>query len=145
MPDNEFAEKISLLPEGLAEKNDESWEDVVSRYESFVNNNEPFNDGFLPVLDLVKRISVSEQAKLFRAGTSLYSLLISTAEKHGLEEDDPFVAVDVQRNRNPKIEYWQNHNKVIESQLCESADILFSTLQSFLDRLWNETRGKRDA
>jgi hypothetical protein len=140
----DIRQKLTALPEGLAEKNIKSWEYVVLNYKNIIENNEPVNQGLLPVFKLAKRISTSEQAKLFRAGTSLYSLLISTAEKHGLKDGEPFIAIDTWRSRSPKVEYWQGNNRVAESALCDSADSLAMALQPFLERLWSETRDKEN-
>jgi hypothetical protein len=137
----DIARKIAHLPEGLAEKNIQSWQHVVFQYESIVEYNKTVNQGFLPVLELARKISKSEQAKLFRAGMSLYSLLISTAEKHGLTDKEPFVSVFIERNASPNIGYWSNETKITEKPLNPEDDWLF-VLQPFLDRLWNETRGK---
>jgi hypothetical protein len=143
MEDN--IQKLAQLPEELIEKNIESWKYVVSRYDSFIKDNEPVNQGFLPVFELAKMIVASELAKLFRAGTSLYSLLISTAEKHGLRDGEPFVAIDAWRNKSPRILYYRGQVKVTESDPCETIEVLFESLQPFLERLWSETKGKDHA
>ena len=141
----DIVQKTTLLSEELIEKNLVSWQSVISRYEGFIKDNEPVNQGFLPVFGVAKKIAMSELAKLFRAGTSLYSLLISTAEEHGLRDSEPFVAIDAWRNRNPRILYYHGQVKVTESDPCESTDILFECLQPFLERLWSETRGENHA
>jgi hypothetical protein len=140
-----IVQKMTLLSEELIEKNLASWQSVISRYESFIKDNEPVNQGFLPVFGLTKKIAKSELAKLFRAGTSLFPLLISTAEKHGLGDSEPYVAIDVWRNKNTRILYYRGQVKVTESDPCESTDVLFERLQPFLERLWNETKGKNHA
>ena len=140
-----IVQKMTLLSEELIEKNLASWQSVISRYEIFIKDNEPVNQGFLPVFGLTKKIAKSELAKLFRAGTSLFPLLISTAEKHGLGDSEPYVAIDVWRNKNTRILYYRGQVKVTESDPCESTDVLFERLQPFLERLWNVTKGKNHA
>jgi hypothetical protein len=138
----DVAKKLALLPEGLAEKNIESWKNTFLRYQKFYKTE--YNEWVFPVFDLVQKIENTEQANLFRAGTSLYSLLISTAEKHGMKDKEPFVSVFIERNIKPSISYWNDETKVIEQPLNPEDDWLF-ILQPFLDRLWNETRGKKES
>ena len=111
----DVAKKLALLPEGLAEKNIESWKNTFLRYQKFYKTE--YNEWVFPVLDLVQKIENTEQANLFRAGTSLYSLLISTAERHGMKDKEPFVSVFIERNIKPSISYWSNETKVIEQPL----------------------------
>lgn len=142
MNKDEIAQRLAPLPKELVEKNIVSWDTVVLRYERFSENE--YDEWIFPVFDLVKKKANTEQAKLFRAGTTLYSLMISTAEKHGLQDGEPFALVFTERNIKPSVSYWSGDTKVIEKTLNPEDDWLF-VLQPLLDRLWNETRGKKNA
>lgn len=100
MTNDDFAQKLALLPKGIAERNLRSWEPVVMHYKEFAEH--PFGDvlpnnyydiAFPAIYKLVKDFSNTEQAKLFRGGTSVYDLFISTANEHGLKIGDRFVSV----------------------------------------------------
>jgi hypothetical protein len=155
---SEFDSRLSLLPDQLVKKNLESWKKVVESYEDWVAN--PYWKQFIPVYDMVKKLAKSEQAKLFRAGTSMYVLLISTTEQHLLESKDRFVSVNGYDPSGIVIEYKQmgldaQYTETtffidigvytIENRICAPDDNLVSAIQPFLDRLWNNTRGTIDA
>ncbi len=134
------------ISEELAQKNLESWGWVTEFYEDFISL--PNGKYVGPLQRLVKLLAKSEQAKFFRAGQSLWHLMISTAEKHGLSEDDPFVYVtldfelmdDKPAYKNMKVGFNRGRNE-IESQTCSEEEIM-TTIEPFLQRLWNETRGQ---
>lgn len=136
---SKLANKLSKLPEGLAEKNVESWNKVVVFFQEFALKEDW---KFLESMrKLVQGFAKSEQAQLFRAGQSIYHLLISTAEKHGLEANEPFVWVQLEKNQSWLIHYCEGRlNAPVESQTCDSDDKVADSLQPFLDKLWLATR-----
>ena len=140
MSDNPIIQKLALLPEGLIEKNIESWKVVLNRYQGFAEKQ--YQEWILPVFYIVQKLAVSEYAKLYRAGTSLYSLMISTVEKHGLKEEDPFICVHIERNIKPRV-YYRRGPSVIDGPECNSVDEFVDALLPLLDRLWDETRGQK--
>ena len=159
MTNDDIAQKLALLPEGIAEKNLRSWEPVVTHYKEFAEH--PFGDilpnnfydiAFPAIYKLVKDLSNSEQAKLFRGGTSVYDLFISTANEHGIKIGDRFVSVTFRANNKIIIQYeiaspitLEENPNVIKRVYCEAEDNLMLELQPMLDLLWNETRGKKNA
>ena len=158
MTDDDIARKLALLPKGIAERNLQSWEPVVSHYKEFAEH--PYGDilpnnfqdkAFPAIYKLVKDFSNTEQANLFRGGTSVYDLFISTANEHGLKIGDRFVSVTFSAS-NIVIKYeiaspitLEENPNVIKRVYCEADDNLMLELQPFLDLLWNETRGKKNA
>jgi hypothetical protein len=153
---NDIQQKLSLLPEGIAESNLQSWEEVVSSYRDFVDNpidsilpDNIYDKVFLVVYNFIKVFSKTEQAKLFRAGKSVYDLMISTADEHGLRFGDLFVRVTfegcyivVQYETTGPITENEDPN-IIERRSCNLDDDLMIVLQPLLNLLWNETRGKK--
>jgi hypothetical protein len=136
-----FEDKASSLSPELIERNVESWQDIVSFFEMHSS----FNawEFLVPVLRLVEQIANTELAKLFRAGQSLYHLMISTARKHGLEDGEPFVAVRLERNSPMRIEYWDTTGgDILQSDIRNPNEDVLLMLEPFLVRLWDETRRK---
>jgi hypothetical protein len=157
MTKDEIVQKLALLSEELAESNLRSWERIVSFYKGFIEN--PMGDILpgnsydtvnLALYNLVKDFSKTDKAKLFRAGQSVYDLMISTADNHGLRFGELFVRVAfdgdhivVQYETAGPITDNENPN-IIERRFCNLDDDLMHVLQPLLDLLWNETRGKKN-
>ena len=158
MTKDDVAQKLVLLPEGMVERNLASWEKQVEFFRSFADSSlfELLPESFIgsaqkKIFELVRELSMSEHAKLFRAGQSVYDLMISTADRHGLKAGEHFVRVSFER-KSIVIQYeiagpltdGVNRN-ISERTYCSAEDNLMLKLQPFLDRLWNETRGKKNA
>ena len=158
MTNHDIAQKLALLPKGIAERNLQSWEPVVLHYKEWTEH--PFGDilpnnfydkAFPAIYKLVKDFSNTEQAKLFRGGTAVYDLLISTVDEHGLKIGDRFVSVTFNAS-NIIIKYeiagpitLEENPNVIKRVYCEVDDNLMLALQPLLDLLWDETRGNKNA
>jgi len=158
MTNDDIAQKLALLPEGIAEKNLGSWEPVVTHYKEFAEH--PFGDilpnnfydkAYPAIYKLVKDFSNTEQAKLFRGGTAVYDLFISTVDEHGLKIGDRFVSVTFSAS-NIIIKYeiagpitLEENPNVIKRVNCGADENLMLKLQPFLNLLWAETRGKKNA
>ena len=157
-PNDNINQKLALLPEGIAESNLLSWEEIVSFYKGFVEN--PMDDilpgnfydkVFYKLFNLVKDFSETEQAKLFRAGQSVYDLMISTADKRGLNYGEYFVRVAfakeiilIQYETAGPISDDENPN-IHEGYSCNLNDDLIPVLHPLLNRLWDDTRGRKNA
>jgi hypothetical protein len=138
------------ITEELIQENLKSWERIIEFYEEF--NSYPHWKYIKPLERLVKQLSRSRHAKYFRAGQGLWHLMISTVEKHGLNSEDFYVFVtlnvDLKREnnqvvrtvKNMQVIYKQGPNE-IESQTCDEKEIM-TTIEPFLQRLWNETKGE---
>ena len=158
MTNNNIAQKLALLPEGVAERNLQSWEPVVLHYKELAEH--PFGDilpnnfqdkAFPAIYKLVKDFSDTEQAKLFRGGTSVDDLFISAADKRGLKVGDRFVSVTFRAANKIIIKYeiaspitLEENPNVIKRVYCEADDNLMLELQPFLNTLWDGTRGKKN-
>jgi len=141
MNKDEITQKISLLPEGLAEKNIKSWENVLRFYKMGVSI--PGNEWLTPMVDLIQIIFASEQQKIFRAGLQLFTLMISTKEEHGLEERDAYIVIYLADDGSVDIGYYAATAKQADVFACKNNEAI-SVLQPLLDRLWNETQGKKN-
>jgi uncharacterized protein YjbI with pentapeptide repeats len=125
-------------PKPLAERNLDSWKEIIAFYEDFVA--EPGWLRLMPLLRLVRHIAASEQARCFRAGQSLYHLVISTAPWYGLTDDDPSVVVTLDPKGRFEISYLDRSGHTLAKQVCEE-DHGVAVIDPILARLWDETRG----
>jgi hypothetical protein len=140
MNTNDVQQKIALLPEGLTEENVLSWQHILKLFELFNSHNG--GDRYKPFVELIGTIYKSDQAKLFRAGVSAAVLMISTKEKHGLEQGDAYIFIG-SRIETVDIGYFTATAHEAEVINCKNDEIM-STLKPLLDRLWSETRGKKN-
>jgi hypothetical protein len=145
MTNDDITQKLALLPEGLAEENLRTWQLALEMYE-WLCSKPVYSEILPPVFDWARGFSQSEQAKLFRAGIPGLFLTISTKEKHGLEHGDPCVVINVDDEKPEMliISYFAGGTESTEDFSCKNDEIML-VLQPLLDRLWNETRGKKNA
>lgn len=143
MTKDDITQKLSLLPEGLAEKNIQTWQASMKAYERLVLDTGQSRYQYL--LDLVRRISKSEQAKLFNSFPDLWMLIISTrlSLDESLGNGIPFIVVGV-KNDEPTVVSYYTTTEQWEYVDCKNNEIM-PILQPLLDRLWNETLGKKNA
>lgn len=157
MTSDDITRKLALLPEGIAESNLQSWENVVSFYKSQIDYpignilpNNFYDKALLVIYDLVRDFSKTRQAKLFRAGQSVNDLLISTANKHELMVGDLFIRttfdeshIIIQYEVGSPITIDEDPT-IIKGISGDLSDNLMLALQPLLNLLWNETRGKKN-
>ena len=142
MNSDDIQQKLALLPEGWAEENAQSWQDAIRYYKSFVFDRP--DSRFQYLLDLVQTISKSDQVKLFRTYPAVWMLIISTSSmKEEPRYGDVFIIVGVKDEYSTHVGYCRTTG-VLVSIDCKSDEIM-PTLQPLLDRLWNETHGKKKA
>ena len=141
MTNDDFAQKLVLLPEGLAEENIQSWQRAMRVYQLFVSDHA--HSEFKYLLDLVESVLQLEDAKLFRVYPDKDLLILSTTTKEDRDYGDFFIVVGLRDEDTTDIGCYTPKESV-ESVICKSSEI-FPTLEPFLDRLWNETRGKKNA
>jgi len=141
MTNNHIAQKLALLPKGLEEENIQSWQDAVREYQWYVSNRAHSEPKYL--LDLVESILQSEDAKLFRVYPDKDLLILSTTTEEDRDYGNFFIVVRFIDENTTEIGCYRP-TETVKSVVCKSNEIL-PTLQPFLDRLWNETRGKKNA
>jgi len=129
--------KATVTPE-LAKRNIDSWQKLITFYNKF---SMPLWEWLTPLITLVERIAESEYARLFRGGQSIYHLIISTKEHHGLEADDHCVAVLIEKNHPMWIEYHIGY-EVVACQTCDNGCDVWRIVETYLARLWYETKAK---
>ncbi len=133
-------QRLALLPDGWAEENAQSWQKAVEYYQRIVFD-QP-DSKFKYLLNLTQAIAKSDQAKLFRTYPSIWTLIISTSSmKEEPRYGELFIVVGVKDDYSTHVGYY-GINETIESIHCKNDEII-SALQPLLDRLWNETRGKK--
>ena len=148
MTNDDIDQKLALLPEGLAEENFRTWQLALETYQELCSM-PVYSQVLTPVFEWAKVFSQSEQAKLFRTDIPGFYLTISTKDRRGLEHGDRFIVIDVD-DEKPElliVSYFVKRIKgseTIESFTCKNNEIM-TALQPLLDRLWNDTRGKKNA
>lgn len=130
------------VPEWLADRNVNSWRDIVGFYEYFAGL-EHCRAFVMPMLRLVRQLAETEIAQSFRAGQSLWTLSISTAAQHGLGPDEPFVIVFMTaEGQSFQLEYRARiGGEVLEERRCTAAEVR-TELERMLALLWANTRGR---
>ncbi len=133
----------------LAQDNLKSWDYLTEFYERLLAS-EGW-DYVKPLVRLAEQLKQSEYAKYFRAGQSLWHLMISTASQHGLTEDDLYIYVKIKVEKTIKndlpvyftrgieVSYRQDIH-AIETITCDEPELM-TTIEPLLKRLWNDTRG----
>jgi hypothetical protein len=135
------------MSDELSRRNMKSWQKVLDFYEMIAQD---FFDGdrISPLLGVVRALYTSDVAKQFRAGHRHETLIISTAPlKKGwtrLEDDEPLVIVTVdRRTKMLLIEYQDRGNgRPLGRYMCSECECM-SYLHPVLNRLWEDTRGRR--
>jgi uncharacterized protein (TIGR02996 family) len=128
------------IPDWLVDRNTASWKSLIGLFEQLFQG--PDLAFLAPLLHLVRKLAESETAKLFRGGQSMYTLIISTAPKHGLELGDPFVAVSLTQGGRFELDHRDTTGgKITSGQSCGEEDLL-TQLGQTLARLWSSTRGR---
>lgn len=137
------------ISEELAQENLKSWDYLTVFYDRLLAS--AGWDYVKPLVRLVEQLKQSEHAKYFRAGQSLWHLMISTASQHGLTEDDLYIYVTIKvektiENGKPvcftrgiEVSYKQDIH-TIEIITCDERELM-TTIEPLLKRLWNDTRG----
>ena len=159
MNNDDITQKLALLPEGLAESNVQSWNNVV---EFFGGPIDVVIAEYFPYTSEMHEIaiafSMSEQAKLFRAEGQVYNtLIISTADRQERKIGEPYLRVFIGRgfltvryeiNEPYAAKEKSNMNirimgSVEDEVMTLSEENIMTTLQPMLNLLWDETRGKK--
>ena len=97
MTKDDIAQKLALLPEGLAEKNVRTWQTCMRNYERRAQGIGQLRYKYL--LSLVQDILGLEDAKLFNSFPDLWMLIISTrlSLDESLGNGIPFIVVGVKK------------------------------------------------
>jgi hypothetical protein len=140
MTTEDITQKLALLPAGLAEKNIKSWENVLQFYKMAASL--PSNSWLTPMVNMIQTVIDSGQHKLFQAGLQLYTLIVSAKEEYGLDSGEHHIRVDIDNNNS--IEVWYGTSSTDSETLIFDGNKITLELQPFLDKLWNETRGKKN-
>ena len=140
----DIAQKLVLLPKGLAEKNVQTWQASVKNYERLAL--ETGRPRYQYLLGLVQNILRLEDAKLFNSFPDLWMLIISTrlSLDDSLGRGTPFIVVGVKDDNEPTVVSYTTTTEQSEYVSCKSNAIM-PTLRPLLDRLWSETWGKKNA
>jgi len=152
MNPDDIAQKLALLPEGVAESNMKSWRKAVTYYEKGLDNWEyEYNQYFDDVGKVAKVFSMNEQAKLFRAVVLAHTLLISTADEPDLRSGEPHVRVfftggflTAQYGIDEERDKYKLYKRISDNIYFRTGNDAIAFLQPMLDLLWNQTQGKKN-
>lgn len=123
----------------MSSENKKSWNSMVWFYQKLLET--PHLRSLEPLVGLVRTVADSDLSDRFRAGQSLLTLMVSTAPKHGLEPDEPFVSVTIDEAGVFSLEYWREvGGPILARKRCGAQDAL-SELSTLLERLWADTKG----
>jgi hypothetical protein len=151
MTKNDMSQKLALLPEGLAERNIQSWSVVVEYFgrpvDAFIAEYFPYT---FEMQEVAIVFSKSEQAKLFKAeGQTYHHLIISTTDDQ-VKIGEPYLMVFIDRGfltaqygideESSKYHLY----KRISSDNLGVGDEAMTILDPMLNLLWDETRGKKN-
>ena len=152
MTNDDITQKLALLPGGLAERNMQSWNEAVEYFgrpvDAFIAEYFPYTSEMQKVATV---FSNSEQAKLFRAeGQTYHTLIISTTDGQ-VKIGEPYLMVFIaggfltaQYGIDEERFKYDLYKRISNNNLGVGDDVM-TILQSMLNLLWNETRGKKNA
>jgi uncharacterized protein (TIGR02996 family) len=127
------------VPEWLVEENVESWRWMIDFYADLPRRSWEYTEALQQFVEVV---AGTEVAKLFRAGQSLVTFIVSTADRHGLSDRDAWLGVEVsQQTPRFRLQYHGPHQSQSLSAQCEDEAALRFHFGQFLARLWCNTRG----
>jgi hypothetical protein len=124
------------------DNNFDSWQELASFYEHLLSK--PGWDWLQPVLEVVQQVAISDRANNFRAGHGAHIFIVSTKETHGLEEGDLSIwVIPYPEESTFFVKYLLDGMPqiLVEERICRP-DELYTTVNTMMDRLWADTRGK---
>lgn len=95
-------------------------QDLKDRFRASWDRIEQFYDELLshkgwewvrPITELITDLRQRDYDRLFRAGQSVWILMLSRSREHGLRPEQHFVAINPQRNGGMVVEYYTPEGK----------------------------------
>ena len=137
------------VPQWLVKENSDSWAGMIDFYADLQGRSWEYLGA---IRQFVAALAGTEIARLFCAGQSLVTFIVSTADRHGLSDTDAMLWVEprpqtprfrlgYEAPKSPSPYKWPHQR---ESLSVESDDevSLRSHFLTFLVRLWCDTRGR---
>ena len=135
----EVAEKLANLSIEQIKRNQESWMDVEKLFREFSVISYSQKE-VAPVYELMKSVIATDLVKLFRAGHSMWTLMISTEPEERFSSHQPFIAIEVESDF-VQIKYMHTKgNVVLQKETCGVNVNGLEILAPYFERLWNETK-----
>lgn len=148
MTNVDIAQKLALLPEGLVEKNLQSWKEMAEYFRRIPVSEGEDSPQLFGINEILGIFLMSEQAKLFKAGKALYDLIISTADGQEPQKGELFLRIYYAGGLMARYEInssKKDKNLIAhERKSCSLEGDVMTNLQPMLNLLWNETRGKKN-
>ncbi len=152
MTNDDIAQKLALLPEGLAERNIQSWNKAVEDFGAVYEFHAEYCPGMFEMQEVAIAFVKIEQAKLFRAEQRAYNNLIISTTDGQVKIGDPYLILDcaggvlkVQYGIDKEKYKYNVYKRISSDNYFESGEDAITFLQPMLDLLWDETRGKKNA
>ena len=153
MTNDDFAQKLALLPEGLAGRNIQSWNEAVEYFgqpvDAMIAEHFPY---MLEVRHIAVAISKNKQAQLFRAEGQAYDNLDISTTNGQVKIGEPYLMVfidrgflTVQYGIDEERHKYKLYKRISDNIYFRAGNDAITFLQPMLDLLWNETRGKKNA
>jgi uncharacterized protein (TIGR02996 family) len=134
------------VPEWLMDENVESWRRMAEFFRGFIRGDysrPEFWEFLRPVQNFVVAVAGTETARLFRAGQSMTTFIVSTADQHGLSLDDASLSLFAQeKSPHLMMSYEAPNRGPRETAVCDNAAELRLHYGRLLARLWCDTRGR---
>jgi uncharacterized protein (TIGR02996 family) len=125
------------VPEPVVQANLASWQRMSGFYDDFTGRLRVYVSTLSPV---VYRLAATDAARLFMAGSSLATFVVSTADEYGAVPAVPHVTADMTRDRQVLLNYHTDAT-VAEFVSCTEDEVM-PHLARLLARLWADTRGR---
>ncbi|MCI0705423.1 MAG: TIGR02996 domain-containing protein [Planctomycetia bacterium] len=131
------------IPDWLIEANLESWRWMIRFYDNYSGKSWNYLRG---LQQFIVMLTGTEVAKLFRAGQSMLTFVVSTAEQHGLGQYDASVLLFASAGSPRFTTIYESPNRGKRtSAACDDETALRVHFGRFLARLWCDTRGSSSA
>lgn len=141
---DDITRHLATLSEFVVTENMLSWEQVIAQIEVMLEKKSS-KYWTAARLEFIRTLSLSQEARLFRAGLSKVYLTISTSQKLGLEHGEHYLKLIWNEKNIPVIRYCKFGKSAVQFYPLNTFDDPLLQLLPFLKRLWYESQAKLKA
>jgi hypothetical protein len=134
---DDITRHLAGLSEQVIAENMISWEQVIAQIEAMIEKGSS-KYWKRSKLEFIHALSVSTEARLFRAGLSRVYLTISTSPQKGLKRGEPFLRLIWNEANIPALEYCRFGKTSLQSYPLNTFDEPLMQILPYLKRLWYE-------
>jgi hypothetical protein len=140
---DDITRHLAGLSEQVIAENMISWEQVIAQIEAMIEKGSS-KYWKRPKLEFIHALSISTEARLFRAGLSRVYLTISTSPQKGLKRGEPFLRLIWNEANIPALEYCRFGKTSLQSYPLNTFDEPLMQILPYLKRLWYERQTQAD-